>query len=115
MFVFLGILAIIVAGLLIVAVVIQNSKGGGLSSTFGGGASQIMGARRSSEFIEKATWYLAAALAIVAFLANVAGTSGNTTTNQLRMSNSIEDQIISNPVSLPEMPTAQPTDEGDGN
>ena len=69
MFVVLGTVCVIIAIGLILVVIVQNSKGGGLSSTFGGGASQILGARRSSEFIEKLTWYLAVGVAIIAFAA----------------------------------------------
>ncbi|GHS89572.1 preprotein translocase subunit SecG [Bacteroidia bacterium] len=46
-----------------VAVLVQNPKGGGLSQTFGGG-NQIMGARRTTDFLEKATWTLAIALCV---------------------------------------------------
>lgn len=76
------ILSIVVAVALIFIVVIQNSKGGGLSNTFGAAsvASQVMGARRSSEQIHKLTWYLAAALGVLVFLANISGT-GNTDAN----------------------------------
>ena len=99
MFFFLGFLAVLISAALIFAVVIQNSKGRGLSSTFGGGASQIMGARRSNEFIEKITWYLAGALALIAFVANVVGSASNTyEAGGLRMSDRIEDQIIDQPV-----------------
>lgn len=97
----LGILAVLVAAALIFAVVIQNSKGGGLSSTFGGGATQIMGARRSNEFIEKVTWYLAGALALIAFLANII-TSNPEEAAQIRMMRNIEEQIIEDPVALPD-------------
>jgi len=99
MFFFLGFLAVLISAALIFAVVIQNSKGGGLSSTFGGGASQILGARRSNEFIEKVTWYLAGGLALIAFVANVVGSTGNSyEASGLRMSDRIEDQIIDQPV-----------------
>ena len=59
-------LTVIVALLLIGVVLIQKSKGGGLSSQFGG-ANQVMGVRRTNDFIEK-TWYLAGALAILCIL-----------------------------------------------
>ena len=49
---------IIVCVLLILVVLVQNSKGGGISSNFSA-ANQIMGARRGTDFIEKATWTLA--------------------------------------------------------
>ena len=60
-------LTVIVALLLIGVVLIQKSKGGGLSSQFGG-ANQVMGVRRTNDFIEKTTWYLAGALAILCIL-----------------------------------------------
>lgn len=89
-----GILATLAGLVLIFVVVIQNSKGGGLSSTFAGGsATQMLGARRSTEFIEKVTWYLASGVAVLAFVANVVGTSGDDT-QRLRMSNQIDNQVI---------------------
>lgn len=105
MFFLLGTLCLLIAVALILAVVVQNSKGGGLSSTFGSGAQQILGARRSNEFIEKVTWYLAGALAIIAFVANVIGSGGTTTEGGLRMGSKIEDQIIQQPVQMPDAST----------
>jgi preprotein translocase subunit SecG len=70
----LTILAILAAVALTFVVIIQNSKGGGLSSTFGAsGASQVLGARRSSDLVEKMTWYLAGGMTILCFLATIAG------------------------------------------
>jgi preprotein translocase subunit SecG len=41
-------------------VLIQNPKGGGVDSTFGGqSANQMFGAAKSTDFVEKLTWYLA--------------------------------------------------------
>lgn len=59
------ILTVIVAVLLIIVVLIQKSKGGGLASGFSG-ANQIMGVRHTNDFIEKATWTLAAIIGILA-------------------------------------------------
>ncbi len=94
----------LVAISLIFVVVIQNSKGGGLSSTFGAsGATQMLGSRRSSEFIEKLTWYLAGGLALIAFIANVIGTAGpDAGDRSLQMRDAIESQIINNASSLPD-------------
>tara|TARA_B100001250_G_C19816868_1_gene798962 strand:+ start:6058 stop:6342 length:285 start_codon:yes stop_codon:yes gene_type:complete len=50
---------------------VQNPKGGGLSSAFGGG-NQIMGARKTSDFLEKTTWILAMTLVTLALLSNFA-------------------------------------------
>ena len=49
---------------------VQNPKGGGLSSAFGGG-NQIMGARKTSDFLEKTTWTLAIILVSLSLLANM--------------------------------------------
>lgn len=43
---------------------VQNSKGGGIQSQFGA-ATQIMGVKRGTEFIEKATWGLAILLIVL--------------------------------------------------
>jgi preprotein translocase subunit SecG len=44
--------------LLILIVLVQNSKGGGLASGFSS-SNQIMGVRKTTDFLEKATWGLA--------------------------------------------------------
>lgn len=63
------ILAAFVCVLLMAVILIQNPKGGGVDSTFGGaGANQMFGAARSTEFVEKATWYLAFALVVLCIL-----------------------------------------------
>jgi preprotein translocase subunit SecG len=59
----LTILTGLVCLLLMLVVLIQNPKGGGIDSTFGGSqATQMLGASRSTDMIEKITWGLAAAL-----------------------------------------------------
>lgn len=63
----LTIAIIIVCVLLILVVLVQNSKGGGISSNFSA-ANQIMGARRGTDFIEKATWTLAILLLVFSLL-----------------------------------------------
>jgi len=54
----------IVCILLILIVLVQNSKGGGLASSFSS-SNQVMGVRRTTDFVEKATWILALALAVL--------------------------------------------------
>ncbi len=68
----LTILIAMVCILLMAAVLIQNPKGGGVDSTFGGTATnQMLGAARSTDFIEKATWYLAAALLVLCIITSL--------------------------------------------
>jgi len=60
------ILIALVCVLLMLVVLIQNPKGGGVDSTFGGqSANQMFGAAKSTDFIEKLTWYLAGALFVL--------------------------------------------------
>lgn len=58
------ILIVIAAVLMIGIVLIQESKGGGLSSGFSSG-NQIMGVRKTTDFVEKTTWALAAFMVVV--------------------------------------------------
>ncbi len=68
MYVIVTILAV-VAGILLGAIVlIQNPKGGGLNSSFGGVGQQLLGARRSTDVVEKTTWGLAAGLLLFCLL-----------------------------------------------
>ncbi len=61
---FIIILTIVVAILLILVVLLQNSKGGGLTSQFSG-ASQLIGARQTTDLLEKVTWGLVITLFVV--------------------------------------------------
>ncbi len=58
------IIIFIVAALLVLVVLVQNSKGGGIASNVGI-SNQVMGVQRSSENIEKITWWLVGILAIL--------------------------------------------------
>ncbi|MDO8365605.1 MAG: preprotein translocase subunit SecG [Saprospiraceae bacterium] len=70
----------LVSVLLIAAILIQNPKGGGIDASLGGGqAQQLFGAARSTDFVEKATWVLAAALIVLCIVAVLTvGTGGGT-------------------------------------
>lgn len=61
-------LIIIAALLLCFVVMIQNSKGGGLASSFAS-SNQIMGVRKTTDFLEKATWSLAALMVVISVIA----------------------------------------------
>lgn len=74
----LSVLIALVSVLLMAVILVQNPKGGGIDPTFGGQAQQLFGAARSTDFIEKATWGLAAALLILCIGAVlVVGTGGS--------------------------------------
>ena len=64
MYVLLTILIVIASVLLILLVLVQNSKGGGLSAGFSS-TNQIMGVRKTTDFLEKATWGLVAFVVVL--------------------------------------------------
>ena len=61
-------LIVLAALLMCFVVLIQNSKGGGLASSFAA-SNQIMGVRKTTDFIEKLTWGLAAFMVVVSIFA----------------------------------------------
>ena len=56
--------------LLAFIVLIQESKGGGLASGFAS-SNQIMGVRKTTDVIEKATWTLAGLLVVLSVCATL--------------------------------------------
>ena len=71
-------LIVIVAFLLIVVVMVQNPKGGGLSSSFGGGGTQQLGGvKKTGDFLDKSTWFLATALIVLILASNLAINTGS--------------------------------------
>ncbi len=77
----LTVLTALVCVLLMVAVLIQNPKGGGVDATFGGSqANQMFGAAKSTDFIEKITWYLAIALFLLCIITTMVVDGGGSAT-----------------------------------
>jgi preprotein translocase subunit SecG len=62
------VLIFIVCILLTTVVLVQESKGGGLAAGFSS-ANQLMGVKRTADFLEKATWTLAIVLLGLCLLA----------------------------------------------
>lgn len=77
MFLLISILIIIACVFLTLVVLIQNPKGGGIASNFTA-PNQIMGARRSTDVVEKTTWILAIILISFSLLSNFARPYGET-------------------------------------
>lgn len=67
MYTAISILIIIASILLAITVLAQNSKGGGLAANLAS-SNQVMGVRKTADFIEKLTWGLAISLLILSFL-----------------------------------------------
>ena len=98
MYTLLVILIVIAALLMIGIVLIQESKGGGLAADFAS-SNAIMGVRKTTDVIEKATWTLAAAMVVLSVLcAYVAPTASS---SQSVLENVATEQQQTNPNNLP--------------
>ena len=106
MYTIFAILIIITSILLVLVVLVQNPKGGGLSSSFGGGAgNQIMGAKKTTDFLEKATWFLATVLIVLSLASNFAIPRNTTVeSTEIKAQDMIDDAVIPN---LPAAPVAE--------
>lgn len=105
------ILIVLAAVLMIGIVLIQESKGGGLASNFSS-SNQIMGVRKTTDFIEKATWGLAIAMVVFSVVcAYVAPTAAN---SESVIENTTE-QKEANPNNLPGFGASQTTPAKSGN
>lgn len=65
MYTLITILIVVACAVLMLVVLIQNPKGGGLGQTFGGVGNQLFGVQRTTDFLEKATWILMGAVAVL--------------------------------------------------
>lgn len=65
MYTLIAITLIVVCVLTILIVLIQNPKGGGIAANFSNIPTQLMGVKKSSDFIEKATWGCAIAILVL--------------------------------------------------
>ena len=65
MYTLIVVLAVVVSILLAAIVLVQESKGGGLASSVAG-ANSVLGVRKTTDFVEKATWSLAGILVVLA-------------------------------------------------
>ncbi len=68
MYILLTILIVIAAVLLVLLVLVQNSKGGGLAAGFSS-SNQVLGVRKTTDFLEKATWSLIAFIVVLSIAA----------------------------------------------
>ena len=102
-YILVSVLILIACILLILVVLVQNSKGGGLAANFGS-TGQIMGVRKTADFLEKATWTLAGAILLLCVVATATIPRG--AASKSRIENSIQNAV--DPNAIPTLPTAVP-------
>jgi preprotein translocase subunit SecG len=120
--VFISILVLIVCVLLMLVVLIQNPKGG-LDSAFSTN-NQVMGVRKTTDFLEKATWTLGILLVVISVASAVvtgpAEIAEGEDAAQSKMTEQIDEKAmptapVTNGIPLPDAGTpaaaGQPTEE----
>ncbi|MDA1120671.1 MAG: preprotein translocase subunit SecG [Bacteroidetes bacterium] len=106
-------ISIIIAVLLVIVVLAQNPKGGGLSAQFGGsGASQLMGVKKTTDFLEKATWVLAISLMVLAMSSKLAFQSGQTGATSPAIERALEQNTLPRTDGFEGLGNEIPTDDG---
>lgn len=103
MYPLITVLLFIVCILLILIVLVQNSKGGGLASNFQA-STQIMGVRKTADFLEKATWGLAGALLVLSIMGSAFIPRGTDSGDQSILKDKIENAV--DPNQVPSFPAA---------
>ena len=104
-YIFVSVLVLVACFFQIIVVLVQNSKGGGLSAGFTS-TGQAMGIRKTADFLEKSTWVLAAAVAVLCLVATATIPRG-TTSGQSRIESQIQNAV--DPMAIPTLPTAIPS------
>ena len=105
MYALVTVLIFIVCILLVLIVLVQNSKGGGLASNFQS-SGQVMGVRKTTDFLEKATWGLAIALLVLSVSASAFIQRDVEGADQSRVQEQIETAV--DPTVVPSFPTTPP-------
>lgn len=96
MYLFLTILIFLASILLTLIVLVQNSKGGGLASGFSS-SNQVMGVRKTTDFLEKATWTLAAVVALLSVISAAYMNSDKDVAQQSIIKNEVQNAVTVDP------------------
>jgi len=107
MYLLISVLVLIVCILMILIVLVQNSKGGGLAASFQA-SNQYMGVRKTTDFLEKATWTLAVALMLFSIIGSLSIPRGVESERSV-----LEDQMenVIDPGAIPTFPPPSPDEE----
>ena len=106
MYIFLCIIIVLASLLLIGAVLIQKSKGGGLASDYSSG-NQYLGYRKTTDFIEKATWTLAGVIVVLSICASFASRPA-ANVSSIQNAAPVPNAAAPAPVNTPAAPVAAP-------
>lgn len=107
MYIALSIIIVIASILLTCIVLVQNSKGGGLAANFTSG-NQTFGVRQTADFLEKATWTLAAIILVLSIVAQFFTNRGYETKSSVKDKIENTTTVPTQP-EFPTNPTGAPT------
>lgn len=99
------VLILLASILVILAVLVQNPKSG-MAANFGA-SNQVMGVRETTNFLEKFTWTMAAAIVVLSLVATLAMDKGRVAESNLEISKdaqALQEHVIDS--ELPAMPQA---------
>lgn len=108
MFITLVIIAILICILLSLIILVQNPKDGSLSAGFAG-SNNVMGVKRTGDFLEKGTWGLVITLMVVVLLINVATPTGSTANSTEDLQKQISRPATTSPIAPQALPGADST------
>ena len=114
MYLVLTILIIIACVLLVLAVLIQNPKGGGLAVGFSS-SNQVMGVRKTTDFLEKFTWGVLISLFVFCLTAAIILPTGSSKVPQSQLEEKAAEATttpVQSPVSPSPAPQQQPVQPG---
>lgn len=111
MYIFISVLVIVVCILLTLIVLVQNSKGGGLASNFSS-SNQVMGVRKTTDFLEKSTWILAIAMLVLSLVASLSIRREGEANSRSAIESQIQNAV--DPTQIPEFPTTLPQNPATG-
>lgn len=112
---FVSILIILASVILTLIILAQKPKGGGLSASFGGGSSSnLMGVKRTTDFLEKATWGFGIAIVVFVMSSNAFMDGGSGERRGSRMQDQIDNQSVPQPMQQQQQPIQAPQETEEG-
>lgn len=109
MYTVIVILIVIAAIMLCGIVFVQESKGGGLASGFADN-NALLGVRKTTDFVEKATWSLIGAIVVLSIVSVFFHPTGEATTGSVIEMQSTTEQSA-NPANVPGVPQTSATQQ----
>ena len=108
-----SILIVVVSILLVLVILVQNPKGGGLSSAFGGDSPQMLGGvKKTTDFLDKATWALVIGLFVLVIGMNLVSTDADVVLEDTLINEQVEDAMPFQP-QMPVAPAGEAAPAGE--